>query len=80
MIGVAVEDWTVDRLREHARRAIEATGEHVDDDVFARFAGRLGYVSGDFGDEQRTDASPRRSRTAEARRTTSRSRHPYSDA
>ena len=28
-----------------------ATGEQLDEDVFARFAGRLAYVSGDFGDE-----------------------------
>ncbi|HEY8625842.1 MAG TPA: glucose-6-phosphate dehydrogenase [Solirubrobacteraceae bacterium] len=50
IIGVAVEDWSVDRLREHARKAITAAGEKIDERVFARFARRLSYVSGDFGD------------------------------
>jgi glucose-6-phosphate 1-dehydrogenase len=51
VIGVAVEDWTVDHLRQHARESIEDTGEEIDDEVFSRFAARLGYVSGDFGDD-----------------------------
>jgi glucose-6-phosphate 1-dehydrogenase len=48
--GVAVEDWTVEHLREHAREAIEAAGETIDAKVFERFAARLSYVSGDFKD------------------------------
>src|SRR4029453_16463827 len=48
--GVAVDNWTTDDLRQHARKAIEATGEPVDEQVFDRFAGRLSYLSGDFGD------------------------------
>ena len=50
VVGVAVDDWTVEDLRQHARKAIEATGEPVDERVFERFAGRLSYLSGDFGD------------------------------
>jgi glucose-6-phosphate 1-dehydrogenase len=50
VIGVAVDDWTVEDLREHARKAIEATGEPLDEAVFGRFAGRLSYVAGDFAD------------------------------
>ena len=50
ILGVAVDDWDAERLRAHARAAIEGTGEAVDDEVFARFAARLSYVSGDFGD------------------------------
>jgi glucose-6-phosphate 1-dehydrogenase len=50
IVGVAVEDWTIERLREHAREAIEAAGEQVDDAVFERLAARLSYVSGDFSD------------------------------
>src|SRR5947208_3526394 len=49
IVGVAVSDWSVDELREHARAAIEGCGEQIDDDVFDRFAARLSYVSGDFG-------------------------------
>jgi glucose-6-phosphate 1-dehydrogenase len=50
VIGVAVEDWTDDQLREHALDAVTATGEPIDDVVWRRFAKRLSYVSGDFGD------------------------------
>jgi glucose-6-phosphate 1-dehydrogenase len=50
VIGVAADDWTVDRLREHAREAIVGCGEQLDAHVFERFAARLRYVSGDFGD------------------------------
>ena len=50
VIGVAADDWTVEKLREHAREAIAATGEQLDEHVFERFADRLRYVSGDFGD------------------------------
>jgi glucose-6-phosphate 1-dehydrogenase len=50
IVGVSVDDWSVDHLREHARDAIEGTGEPVDDEVFRRFAARLSYVQGDFGD------------------------------
>jgi glucose-6-phosphate 1-dehydrogenase len=50
IVGVAVDDWSVERLREHARECIAGAGETVDDEVFARFAARLSYVSGDFTD------------------------------
>ena len=50
IVGVAGDDWTLEQLRSHARSCIEGTGETVADDVFARFAARLSYVSGDFTD------------------------------
>lgn len=50
IIGVAVDDWTVEQLVQRARESIVGTGEHLDEDVFARFARRLSYVSGDFTD------------------------------
>ena len=50
IVGVAVDDWSVDDLRERARTAIEGTGERIDLAVFDRFADRLSYVSGDFTD------------------------------
>src|SRR5947209_346167 len=52
VIGVAVEDWKAERLRDHARESIEATGQKLDDEVFERFAAKLDYVSGDFSDDQ----------------------------
>ena len=50
IVGVAVDDWTVDQLKERARTSIEGTGEQLDPEVFDRFANRLSYVEGDFGD------------------------------
>ena len=50
IVGVAVNDWTVEKLRDHARECIEGTGEKVDPAVFDRLAERLSYVEGDFGD------------------------------
>jgi glucose-6-phosphate 1-dehydrogenase len=52
VIGVAVDDWTVEQLRDHARESIAATGEQLDEQVLARFAARLEYVSGDFGQDE----------------------------
>jgi glucose-6-phosphate 1-dehydrogenase len=50
IVGVAVEDWTVDDLIARARTSIEGTGEKIDEKVFERFVKRLSYVSGDFTD------------------------------
>jgi glucose-6-phosphate 1-dehydrogenase len=50
IVGVAVDDWTVDQLRERARTSIVGCGESIDEEVFARFADRLSYVAGDFSD------------------------------
>ena len=50
IVGVAVDDWTVDDLVKRARESIDGTGETIDEKVFDRFAARLSYVSGDFTD------------------------------
>jgi glucose-6-phosphate 1-dehydrogenase len=50
VIGVAVDDWTDDHLRQHARDAVMAADEVIDDAVWTRFAQRLTYVGGDFSD------------------------------
>jgi glucose-6-phosphate 1-dehydrogenase len=50
ILGVAVDGWSVQELREHARKAIQARGETLDEQVFERFAARLSYLSGDFAD------------------------------
>jgi glucose-6-phosphate 1-dehydrogenase len=52
IVGVAVDDWNVDQLVQRARESIEGTGEQLDGKVFDRFAARLLYVQGDFGDEE----------------------------
>jgi glucose-6-phosphate 1-dehydrogenase len=55
VVGVAVDDWTLDRLVERARDSIVATGEEFDPGVFERFAARLSYVQGDFADASTYD-------------------------
>jgi glucose-6-phosphate 1-dehydrogenase len=51
IVGVAVDDWTDDQLRERARTSIEGTGEKLDPKIFDRLASRLSYVSGDFSED-----------------------------
>jgi glucose-6-phosphate 1-dehydrogenase len=50
IVGVAVDDWTLDDLRERAKTSIEATGEELDPTIFDRLVKRLSYVEGDFGE------------------------------
>ncbi len=52
VIGVAADDMTVEQLRDRARESIDQAGEQIDEQVFSRFAERLRYVKGDFGDQQ----------------------------
>jgi glucose-6-phosphate 1-dehydrogenase len=47
VIGVAKPDWTTDQLRARARDSVTAHGG-VDDEAFAKLAGRLSYVAGDY--------------------------------
>jgi glucose-6-phosphate 1-dehydrogenase len=60
IVVVAVDDWSVDQLVERARTSIIGTGEQLDEDTFARLAGRLSYVSGDFGDDKTYERVARR--------------------
>jgi glucose-6-phosphate 1-dehydrogenase len=48
IVGVAVDDWSIEDLRERARTSIEGTGEQLEASVFDRLVDRLSYVSGDF--------------------------------
>src|ERR1700741_147992 len=50
IVGVAVDDWSIEDLRERPRPSIVDPGEQLDPAVFDRFAERLAYVSGDFTD------------------------------
>jgi len=52
VIGVAMDDWTEDQLRAHARSAIEGEEPRFSQRVFARLAQRLSYIKGDFSDPQ----------------------------
>ncbi len=50
IVGVAVDEWSLEQLVEWARSSILGTGEQLDTQVFDRFAARLSYVQGDFAD------------------------------
>src|SRR6478609_1961234 len=50
IVGVAIDEWSDEQLREHAREAIDATVSNPDPDVFARLAKRISYVQGDYSD------------------------------
>ena len=53
IFGVAVNDWTDDQLRDHARESVRnALGpdETVDESVLDRLVARMRYVGGDFAD------------------------------
>jgi glucose-6-phosphate 1-dehydrogenase len=52
IVGVAIDDWDEEKLRQHAREAIAATVADPDEDVFERLAERLSYVQGDYGEAQ----------------------------
>jgi glucose-6-phosphate 1-dehydrogenase len=51
IVGVAFDDWTLEQLVQRARDSIVATGEELDEEIFARFAKRLSYHHGDFTDD-----------------------------
>lgn len=50
VIGVALDDWTDDDLRAHARAAVAEDGEDFDDAAWDQLAANLRYVSGDYSD------------------------------
>src|SRR5215471_7006690 len=55
IVGVARDEWSDAALREHARRAVEDSGEKISEHVFQRLAGRLSMVSGDYQDPKTYD-------------------------
>lgn len=50
VIGVASRAWDDETLRSEAHKALESSGRAVDEDVFARLAANLSYVSGKYQD------------------------------
>jgi glucose-6-phosphate 1-dehydrogenase len=50
IVGVALDDWDTETLRQHAREAIGATVSEPDEDIFARLAARMSYVQGRYED------------------------------
>src|SRR6188474_550882 len=50
IVGVAIDDWSLDQLVQRAHDSIAAMEREVDEEVFGRLAKRLSYVHGDFAD------------------------------
>jgi glucose-6-phosphate 1-dehydrogenase len=50
IVGVAIDEWSLEQLIDHARASIAATVEDPDEDVFSRLASRISYVQGDYAD------------------------------
>jgi glucose-6-phosphate 1-dehydrogenase len=50
ILGVAIDDWDDEKLRNHARESIAATVSEPDQEVLGRLAARLSYVQGDYGE------------------------------
>ena len=48
IVGVAIDDWDDDALRDHARQSIGASVDDPDREVVDRLAKRLSYVPGDY--------------------------------
>lgn len=51
IVGFASSEWDDDRLRQHAREALEARGP-VDEESWERLAKRICYVRGDYRDPE----------------------------
>jgi len=50
IVGVAIDDWSTEQLREHGRESIASTVAEVDDETMERLLKRISYVQGDYGD------------------------------
>ncbi|HEV7562141.1 MAG TPA: glucose-6-phosphate dehydrogenase [Solirubrobacterales bacterium] len=50
IVGVAIDEWDDEQLRQHAREAITNTVSGPDDEVLGRLEARLSYVQGDYAD------------------------------
>ena len=75
IVGVAVDDWTVDQLVERARESIVGTGEQLDEDVFERLRRAALVRRGRLRRRRDLRAGRRRDRgRRRARSSTSRSR------
>src|SRR5215813_9668670 len=50
IVGVAIDEWSDEQLREHAAEAIAATVSSPDRDVLHSLTSRLTYIQGDYED------------------------------
>jgi len=50
VVGVAIDPWDDESLRDHARAAVRGSVEAPDEEALERLAARLSYVQGDYAD------------------------------
>jgi len=50
IIGVAREEWSIDKLRQTMRTSVQAVEQQVDEEALERLAARMDYLHGDFAD------------------------------
>jgi len=50
VIGVAKSGWTIEQLRDRARKSIDEHGGGVDQKVFSRLCELMQYIDGDYAD------------------------------
>jgi glucose-6-phosphate 1-dehydrogenase len=55
IVGVALDDWDDEKLRSHAREAVEATVKQVDGQALEAMLARLTYVQGDYSEDATFD-------------------------
>lgn len=48
IIGIALDDWDVEKLRERARESVTKAVGKLDEKVFRKLSSLLQYVSGDY--------------------------------
>jgi len=51
IVGVAIDEWDDEKLRQHAHEAIASSVADPDGEVFGRLAARLTYIQGDYADD-----------------------------
>jgi glucose-6-phosphate 1-dehydrogenase len=56
VIGVARDDFTLDKLKERARSSIDQHGGGVDPDAMKKLESLLSYVKGEYSDQQTFEA------------------------
>ena len=52
VVGFASSKWTVEHLRDHARKSLVAAGTKVDEAVFDKLSRALHFVQGDYRDPE----------------------------
>jgi glucose-6-phosphate 1-dehydrogenase len=55
IVGVALDDWSVDHFKDHVGQAVAEGVDDTDSDIMSSLEARIDYVSGDYRDEASFD-------------------------